>query len=349
MKATFISTKSITEATRLSMSKMQSRLVEAQQEVVTSRLADVGKSLGFRTGQVVSLRQEHLRLSSMIDVNASVTTRLDMSQEILKNLMDSAQAFIGQLIGSRSTDTGPALVQNYAKSGLVATIDMLNSSSNGAFLFSGINADVKPVADYFQDPPGANQQAVADEFALAFGMAQSDPGLDVVTAADMQTFFDGPFADMFDTAQWTANWSAASSQDIRSRISTYELMETSTNANEVAMRKLVSAFTMVADLGVENLNRPAFQTVVDAAIKTAGEAVQELSKLKANLGIAQERVAKANDKMSIQIDIISTHIGTLEGIDPHDAAMRISTIMTQIDTAYALTARIQKLSLLNYL
>jgi len=349
MKTTFISTQSITEATRLSMSKMQSRLVEAQQEVVTGRLADVGKSLGFRTGQVMSLRQDHARLTSMVDNNANVASRLDMTQGILKSLLDSAQTFIGQLIGSRNTDTGPALIQNYAESSLVATIDMLNSSSNGAYLFSGINADIKPVADYFQDPPGANQQAVADEFLTAFGMTQSDPGLDAVTPASMQAFLDGPFAAIFDTAQWTANWSAASSQDIRSRISTYELVETSTNANEAAVRKLVSAYAMVADLGVENLNQPAYQTVIDAAIRTAGEAVQELTKLQGTLGVVQERVAKSDEKMSIQINIITTHIGTLEGIDPHEAAMRISTIMTQIDTAYALTARIQKLSLLNYL
>ena len=115
------------------------------------------------------------------------------------------------------------------------------------------------------------------------------------------------------------------------------------------MCKLVSAYAMVADLGVENLNQPAYQTVIDAAIRTAGEAVQELTKLQGTLGVVQERVAKSDEKMSIQINIITTHIGTLEGIDPHEAAMRISTIMTQIDTAYALTARIQKLSLLNYL
>jgi flagellar hook-associated protein 3 FlgL len=39
----------------------------------------------------------------------------------------------------------------------------------------------------------------------------------------------------------------------------------------------------------------------------------------------------------------------MELIDPHETATRITTLETQLDMAYALTARAQGLSLLNYL
>jgi flagellar hook-associated protein 3 FlgL len=165
----------------------------------------------------------------------------------------------------------------------------------------------------------------------------------------MQTFLDGAFADLFDDAPWAANWSSAADQNLRSRISTQELVETSMNANDPGVRKLASVYTMLADLGVENLNDQAFQTVVDTAIRVVGEGIQDMAKLQANLGIVQERVEVANERMSLQIDIITTHIGTLESVDPYEASTRLSTLMTQIETSYALTARIQRLSLLNYL
>jgi flagellar hook-associated protein 3 FlgL len=165
----------------------------------------------------------------------------------------------------------------------------------------------------------------------------------------MQTFLDTTFAGLFDPAAWTANWSAASDQNVRSRISTYDLIETSTNANEAAIRKLASAFTMVADLGTENLNRPAFQAVVDTAVRVAGEAVQQLSLIQGKLGAAQERVSKANDNMSLQVDLIAGHINLLEAVDPAEASTRVSSLLTQLETAYSLTARLQKLSVLNYL
>ena len=53
--------------------------------------------------------------------------------------------------------------------------------------------------------------------------------------------------------------------------------------------------------------------------------------------------------MSIQIDIMTNHIGVLEGVDPYEASTRVSALLTQVETAYAMTARIQKLSLLKYL
>jgi flagellar hook-associated protein 3 FlgL len=349
MKTTFISTKSISEATRVSVIKMQSKLLEAQKEISTGRLADIGKSLGYKTGETISLRQEHTRLTSMIDTNAGVTTRLDMTQAALKNIVDGAQDLLSQLIGARSSETGPGIAEGQAKGALAALTGALNSSISGVYLFSGINSDVKPVADYQQTPPGAAKLAVDNAFTTAFGFPQGDPAANSITPADMQTFLDGAFAGLFDPAQWTATWSSASDQNVRSRISTSELIETGTNANEEAFRKLASAYTMVADLGVEELSKETFQTVVDTAIKAIGEAIHGVSKLQANLGTVQERVAKANEKMSIQIDLISIRIGSLEGVDPYEASTRISALMTQIETAYALTARIQNLSLLNYM
>ena len=77
---------------------------------------------------------------------------------------------------------------------------------------------------------------------------------------------------------------------MRSRISTTELIETSANANDAAIRKLASAYTMVADLGTANLNQAAFQTVRRHGHPLVGEAIERPDRLQADLGTAQERV-----------------------------------------------------------
>lgn len=349
MKSTFISTRAISEATRLSMLKMQAKLLVAEKEVATGRLADVGKSLGHQAGQTVSLRQEHVRLSTIVDTNTEVATRLELTQASIKQVLDGAQAFLGQLIGSRNSETGPGVIKGQAEGAQGALIDTLNAAFNGLHLFAGINTDVKPLADYDLSPPGANKQSVATAFLGAFGVTQQDPAVNAITSADMQTFLDGAFAGLFDEPTWAANWSSAADQNLRSRISTNELVETSMNANEAGIRKLASVYTMLADLGTQSLNKETFQTVVDTAIRITGEGIQDMAKIQANLGIVQERVEVASERMSLQIDIITTHIGALESVDPYEASTRLSTLMTQIETSYALTARIQRLSLLNYL
>ncbi len=106
---------------------------------------------------------------------------------------------------------------------------------------------------------------------------------------------------------------------------------------------------MVADLGVDTLNKDAFGVVVDAAVKIAGEAIQDIVKVQAKLGTAAARVESANDKMSAQLDIMNTQIENLELVDPFEASTRVTTLLTQLETAYSLTARVQRLTILNYL
>jgi flagellar hook-associated protein 3 FlgL len=349
MKTTLISTSSMTAATRQSLMKTQVKLAEAQKEVTTGRHADVGATLGYKTGQSLSLRQDHARLKTIVDTNSVVSTRLSSTQASLKLLSDDAQLFVSQLIGARNTASGPTVVQNQAKAALTTFTNAVNTALDGAYLFAGINADVKPITAYFATPTAANRQAVADAFFASFGTTAGDPANESISAASMQAFLDGAFAGLFADPDWTTNWSAASDQNVRSRISTSELIETSTNANTAGVRKLAMAYAMVADLGIENLNQAAYQAVVDTATRIAGEAVQDLANEQSRLGTAQERVKNANDRMSIQIDILTNHIGLLEGVDPFEASTRVAALMTQVETAYAMTARIQNLSLLKYL
>jgi flagellar hook-associated protein 3 FlgL len=349
MKTSFISTEYLSSASRLSLQQLQAKLSDAQKEVSTGRLADVGLSLGYKTGQTVTLRQELARLQTITDTNGLVNTRLDATQSALKTLVDNAQSFMAQVIGARSSTDSAAVIVGVAKNGLGAMTDVANTSVDGAYLFSGINADAKPLNTYFDNPPSAAQQDVANAFQATFGVAQSDPSVSGIAASQMQSFLDGPFAALFSDPAWGASWSQASDQNIKSRISTSELIETSTNANAQAFRTLASAYAMVADLGVDKMNTSTYQAVLDKATALASSAIQDLTTLQGTLASSQERVSSANDRMSIQINLMTNHIGALEGVDMTEASTRVSTLMTQIETAYAMTARIQQLSLLNYL
>jgi flagellar hook-associated protein 3 FlgL len=334
------------DATRLSMLKMQARLADAQKELGSGRLADVGKSLGQKAGQTVSLREEHSRLSTMIDTNTEVTTRLKMTQDAMKHVLDGAQKFISQIIGSRDSTTAQSVVKTQAQNGLSDLVGTLNMSQNGVYIFSGINTDVKPLADYFEDPSAPNRQAVQAAFTAAFGPA---PDLQTITPAAMQAFLDGPFTDLFNDTNWKSDWSSASDQNLRSRISTKELAETSTNANETAFRKLAMVYTMMSDLGAEGLNSDTYKVLANKAIAIGDAAVTETVKLQGTMGIVEERTTRASENLSLQIDIITTHIGALESVDPYEAETRVTALLTQIEISYSLTSRIQKLSLLNYL
>lgn len=349
MKATFVSTRSLAETTRLSLMRTEVRLGDAQKELVTSRHADVGLALGFFAGQTVSMRAEHAQLGATLDTNAIAASRMATTQSVLEGLADDAQAFIGALIGSRDGETGADVVVAEAKVRLGALIDGINTMVDGVHIFGGTNSDAAPMADYLGEPMPASRQSVADAFFTTFGMTPSDPAVAAITAEDMQAFLDGVFDALTEEPAWSTNWSMASDQNITSRISSGEVIETSVNANSEAVRKLVGAYVMVADVGAEQLNDGTMRAVIDTAVRTAGAAIEELTAERAKLGLAEERVETASKRMSIQMDVLAEQVVGLEGVDPYEASLRVSSLLTQIETAYALTARLQGMTLLNYL
>jgi len=349
MKLLAVSTHALLEAMRLSVMKAQSRLAAAQKEVTTGRHADVGLSLGFRAGHTVSLRSEHARLTTILDSNAVAKTRLSATQNVLESLAADAESFLGDLIASRDSDIGPEVLVAEARSRLTSLINAINTVVEGVHIFGGINTGTAPLAHYFSDPPPPSRQAVANAFLSAFGISQSDSAVVNISAEDMQAFLDGAFSALTDEAAWLADWSKASNQNMTSRISKNEVIETSVSANAEPIRKLVSAYVMVADLGAENLNESAFHAIVDTAVKTVGAAIQGLTGLRTTLGIAEERIAAANERMTIQMDVLANHIVNLEAVDPYEASIRVTSLLTQIETAYALTARLQEMSLVHHL
>lgn len=348
MKTTYVSTQGVANATRRSILQMQSELATLQKEISTGRAADVGLTLGPRTGQTVALRRDSASLQTLMDSNAVADLRLSTTQGTLGNIASDAQGFLGVLVAAKGDPTGAAATAQRASERLASLTGMLNTSQNGEFLFAGINTGAKPFADYSANGSAA-KQAVANAFQTHFGFAQGDPAAANITAADMQDFLDNDLAPLFADPAWRANWSSASDQPVTSRISTAETVTTGATANDPPLRKLAMAYTMVSDLGLASLSQAAYAAVINKAADLVGGAIDGVTSTQAQLGYSQQAVTDANSRMSEQKDTLETHIGTLEGIDPYEASTRINSLLTQIETSYALTARIQKLSLLDYL
>ena len=349
MKTSQISTLSITNATRETRTSLQAKLVDAQKESSTGRHADVGLTLGYLTQRAVSLRQDFDRAQTFKDTNVVASSRLDLTQKTLDGVADAAQGFLTTLNAARAARSSAGVAVTDAKNKMNSFEAAMNTTVNGTYIFSGVNTDVKPMESYYSDPPSASRTAVQDAFFAEFGMTPDDPGVSSITGAQMTAFLDGPFADLFNDANWTTTWSAASDQNITSRISTNERIETSTNANEKPMRSLASVYSMISDLGLSNLNDEAYGVVVDKALQTVGQATADLTQLRAGLGANEERISAANERLDVQKSLLKEHIGQLENVDPYEATANVNALLTQIETAYALTARLQNLTLLNHL
>ena len=348
MKVSFVSSHAIAKALSHQLMRLQSDLAKAQTEVVTGKHADVGVALGGRTGQAVALNRDIDRLNGMIDTNSLVATRLDATQEGLSRIASEAENFLSALTVGSSGDSGRQILQQNATNTLETLTSVLNTSLNGEYIFAGINTDVKPINDY--GAAGSPNKAAFDAAFLGyFGFAQNHPAAESITYDQMADFLDNVVEPMFTGPDWEANWSNATDEVITSRIALNETAETSASANTSGMRKLAMAASLVSDLLQAPLNENAREALIGRTRTLVGEAISDVQYVQAKVGLVQTRVKNANERLSMQVDIMTTNLGDLQGVDPYEAATRVNELLTQIETSYALTARIKQLSLLDYL
>jgi flagellar hook-associated protein 3 FlgL len=347
MGSTFISSTSISTTLRNSAMKTQVAIAQASKEATSGRHADIGLTLGALTGRDVVLRADLRETEKLVDTNALVGGRLDVAQQKVSELIDTAQSFQQDLLAARGSANGGNIISQPASTNLDSLLATLNITMDGQYLFGGTNTDEAPALGYADGSPA--KTAVDAAFLATFGFAQDSPAASSIPAADMQTFLDTTLQSQFEDPTWGTNWSTASDDVMRSRISTTQTIDTSVSANDPAFRKLAQAYTMLSGLGAGNLNQAAFQAVVDKAIVVIGDAINDLAGVGAKLGTAQEQTTNASSRLKVQGDVITQQITAMEKVDPAEASVRVTNLQNQLEMSLALTARIQNLSILNYI
>jgi flagellar hook-associated protein 3 FlgL len=351
MKTSFVSNMSLQNAMRLTVSSAQKEMVQLQEETVTGRHADVGAVLGAKTARTLNLHRDLQRMESLKSTNALTTQRLAASQQALGQMSGAANDAMEVLIalsGITSQDQ-LQLAQKNIGNALSTLTAAANSSFSGEYLFAGINSDVMPLKDYFQETPPSDAKAAFDSAFLAhFGFSQTDPAVETIAPADMQAFIAN-LETSFMGANWETEWSNASNENMESRISAAETVQSSTNTNADGMRYMALGLVLGQELLALGITEQTRKTVSDAAIDYMGRAISGVDGERSKLGISESRVTQANVSLNAQITILSTSIKDMEGIDTYEAATRVTTLESQLSLAYTLTSRIQNLSLLNYL
>jgi flagellar hook-associated protein 3 FlgL len=205
---------------------------------------------------------------------------------------------------------------------------------------------VRPITAF---EAGSPAKAAFDAAFLAhFGFAQTDPAASTITGAAMETFLTTVVEPQFLGAGW-ANWSSATDETITSRITLNETAQTSVSANNDGVRKLAMAAAAVSELLSGPLNAEAQGALMQHTAVLVGEAISDIAGTKATAGLVESRLAGATERLDMQVDLFTRGIQDMEGIDPYEASTRVSSLLSQIETSYSLTARIQQLSFVRFM
>lgn len=364
MKLSFISSTAIQNAMRQTMRSTQNQLTEKSQEATTGVYADIGVTLGGNTAQSVDLNRELSRIDAITASNSIVDQRLSSSQQALSSMSSTGQDMLNQLIALQGDTSANSIAQTQqlASSSLQTVLNYGNTMVNGEYLFAGINTDVQPLTDQSATAVTAIRNGLQ-----AYATAQGTT-VDQLTGDQMNSFITSYVAPAFSGVAATpapaalsdasgnpitipdwSTWSSASNQNMTSRINSSETVASSTNTNEGGIRYLALASVMTSALMGQGLGSDALSAVSNQAVSFTSQGINGLTTQQSALGLSQARVSKANDALSAQKDIFQNRIVDLTGVDKVDASTQVNLLETQLETAYTIVAKIQQLSLVNYL
>ena len=345
MTTNYISTQYLSSSLQLSVLKMQTELATAQAESASGQYADIGLQLGSQSGQEISLQNENGLLQTYTTTNSQVATSLSTTQSALSSLQTNAQTTLNNLTEwNGSTNIGSEL-QSLGANGLQSLIATTNTSVSGQYVFGGINSANPPLTSYTGTAAQTTLQTAFSTYLTGVGATPA-----TVTATQMQTFLASPAViNQFQGAAWAANWSSASSTNISSNISPTETITSTTNANQSSFQNLAQGYALLNEFAGTSINQAALQVVATRASTLINQAVSSLTTMQATLGSAQQSVTDANTNMSAQMTILQTQINNLDSVNLYQTSTLVSSLTKQIQTAYSLTAALQKLSLVNYL
>ncbi|GGE19802.1 flagellin [Aureimonas endophytica] len=357
-----VSTLSMNKMTLTTLQTLKRQAGDAMLEYSTGRHVDVGLSLGRLTGTSVSYRVQDTSFDAQLQTNKVIANKLDQAYDIMGAVSNAADSISSSLLSAEKYQQYPQL----ATSALEQLQGSLNTSVGGTYVFGGMKADTPPIKDVqggieaaktkFQDfltALGKTASQVTDTEMKGF---LSDAGYAVPAGTLTPAGTPAPgagqtfrFLDTVNDANWTTNWSNASSAETFAGVSKSQTVQTSVSANQDAFRKVTAAYSMLAAIGGEDLSEAAKKALTRSAAEILEVGKPGITALRAAVGDRQNVVTAANTAVTSQQDIVQKAFNDLEGVDQTEAGTRYQNLETQLQAAYTITGRLQKLSILDYL
>jgi flagellar hook-associated protein 3 FlgL len=214
-----------------------------------------------------------------------------------------------------------------------AVLAALNTKAGDKTLFAGTATDGAAVAS-------ADVILSALESAIAGAGATSSADID---AAVSEWFSDpGGFA----TIGYLGNDGAAALS-----ISAEDKVSLGITAADPALRDTLKSLAMLAlvDRGMVISDAITGREVVRRAATSLLQNDSDRAALAGGLGYAQARIEQAQIRNEAESSALQLARSDLLAVDPYEAATRMEAAQTQLETLYSVTARLSRLSLVDFL
>jgi flagellar hook-associated protein 3 FlgL len=311
---------------------LRGQVNRASQEVATGKHSDIGATLRGDFSPLLAIDASLSRLSAYASNTTDAAFQTAAQQGAIAGLSELAQGISTTLLGAKnfSTPTQIATLGADAKGRLASAIGLLNTQASGRAVFSGMATDTVPLGSV-EDLLTALQTAATG--ATTAGQVSAAVNTWFADPLGFGTFYQG--GDPLSPTPIAAGESA----------------DLSTTAMDQTLRDTLAGFAMAAliDRGVLAGDATERGRLAQQAGQQLVSTEDGRTTLQARIGTVEAQIEAARTRNSAEetsLGILRSDIGS---VDPYEAATRLQTIQSQLESLYLVTARVSRLSLAEYL
>ncbi|MDG1281370.1 MAG: flagellin [Pseudorhodobacter sp.] len=317
---------------RVTALKLQSQT--AGTELTTGVTADLGSHLRGGLGQISAIEGSLGKLAAYRSATQNaeqVTTAMQGVFDLLDRLTGNLATALLDAGTLGQTGTADSVLGD-ARHRFDASITALNSRHGGISLFAGTRTDGSALTE---------GETILDSLRVAINTAGA------TSASEIETVID----DWFSQPNGFATVAYAGGDSIGKRpISQTDQTTLNITAQDPALRNTLKPLAMAALLA-DGL--PVASADRNQLIRRSGEALFESQSQRAllsgRLGMEQARIEEAATQNEAERSSLQMARSALLAVDPYEAATRLEDSQNQLETLYAVTARLSRLTLLDFL
>lgn len=321
---------------RQANAQLKSRLLVLTQESASGVKSDMAQAVGGNFGHLAQIEARLTTLAAYRETAAAAQAELAGLQAALETIGKiGSEIGNGMSSGVSATDeTSISIRSRQARDDLNAVVGLMNVEIGGRFLLSGSAVETRPMGDAAGILADARAQVagLTDPAAIAAaisGWLDAAPGL-------------GGFADTWFGGNTDTRTMASSSQAA--------VTQTLTGLDP-SFRDILKGLVLgaLADDPAVALARQDKAALVAQAGATTLAGVRALTMRRAEVGMQEEAIARDAARNAAETTAMSIARTRIVEADPYETASALTQTETSLQNLYALTARLSRLSLTDYL
>lgn len=334
MSLTSIGDQSQLFLTRRQTTSLRGDLTRLSQELASGKLVNPATRTTGDTAHLIGIGRSLTALTAYRTANAEAAHFTAGAQTALGGVQDLVSRLGPALAALAPTATAQSTANaaQDARGRFASVVGTLNLQVGGRSVFAGIASDQVPLAS-----------AEAILTALQSAIAGQTDAAGIATAID--DWFSAPGGG-FETLAYQGGPGAPTF-----RLAAGEDAGVGTNASAPEVRAVLKGLALAALADAPGLagNLPEQSALLSQASTTLIAADTGLTALRATLGTTEARIETMGVRQTAERTALELAEARFSAADPYETASAFQEVSTQLETLYAVTARLSRLNLAEYL